>query len=75
MTTIDAVRVLIDWTDKWPRDHTGDVIESARIQRPPITIPAPVMQKKTEALTAPAGTGNPAAPGVYTLTDMKDIDF
>mgnify|MGYP003611304811 CR=1 FL=1 len=81
-TWIDGVRVIADWQDKWPRDHTGAVIEGARFSPPPLTVPTPINAKTTGPTPAsPAGTSNPAAPTateratgrVYTLTDMAEI--
>jgi hypothetical protein len=42
-TTIDAFRSIIEWSDSWPRDHTGRRMENQRISKPPLTVPTPIV--------------------------------
>lgn len=58
MTTVDAFRVCVEWTDQWPRDQYGNIIPNARISPPPIGIPSPV-GASTRPQSNPASQGSP----------------
>ena len=60
MTTVDAFRLVVEWTDQWPRDDAGRVIPGARIGSPPIGVPAPVSGNNRPNNQPPAT--NPASP-------------
>ena len=70
MTAIDAFRVIVEWTDTWPRDHTGKQIRTQRIGRAPLNVPAPVGGRGSTPQQAP-----PVVKTGVAMTEMSEVEF
>lgn len=40
-TAVDALRVVVEWSDAFPRDRHGRQLDNQRIPRSPLQVPAP----------------------------------